>query len=132
MLVHGRIRKYSAEVVVVVVVTYRDGQVVTASKLCDLTGVTERSTHDNGVVAVSLIVVENVLHALDAWVLLGGEISLQGILVPIQDSADEGGDQIGACLGSGDGLDEREHEGEVAVDAMLRLQDVGGLDTLPG
>jgi hypothetical protein len=53
-------------------------------------------------------------------------------LVPIQDTADEGGDEESTGLSSGNGLDKGEHEGQVAVDSVLRLQDVGGLDTLPG
>jgi hypothetical protein len=53
-------------------------------------------------------------------------------LVPIQDTADEGRDEESTGLSSSNGLDEREHEGQVAVDAVLGLQDVSGLDTLPG
>lgn len=53
-------------------------------------------------------------------------------LVPVKDTTDEGGDEEGTSLGSGNGLGEGEHESEVAVDAVLRLQNVGGLDTLVG
>jgi hypothetical protein len=53
-------------------------------------------------------------------------------LVPIQDTADEGRNEESTGLSSSNGLDEREHEGQVAVDAVLGLQDVSGLDTLPG
>lgn len=109
-----------------------DGQVVTASKLGDLTSVTERGTHDDGLVTVLLVVIEDILDGLDTGVLLGGVVALVGGLVPVEDTADEGGDQEGTSLGGGDGLDEGEHEGQVAVDAVLGLQDVGGLDTLVG
>lgn len=112
--------------------TYRDGQVVTASQLCDLTDVTEGSTHDDGLVAVLLVVVENALNGLDTGVLLGGIVALVRSLVPVQDTADEGGDEESTGLSSSNGLDKGEHEGQVAVDSVLRLQDVGGLDTLPG
>ena len=79
-----------------------------------------------------LVVVEDGLDGLDTGVLLGSVVALVGSLVPVEDTADEGGDQEGTGLGGGDGLDEGEHQGEVAVDAVLGLQDVGGLDTLVG
>lgn len=110
----------------------RDGQVVTASQLGDLTSVTERSTHDNGLVAVLLVVVVDVLHRLDTGVLAGSVLLLVVGLVPVEDTTNEGGDEVGAGLSTGDGLDSREDEGQVAVDAVLALEDVGGLDTLPG
>jgi hypothetical protein len=113
-------------------ITYRDGQVVTASQLCDLTGVTEGSSHDDGLVVILLVVVENALNGLDTGILLGAEVALVRSLVPVQDTADEGGDEESTGLSSSNGLDKGEHEGQVAVDAVLRLQDVGGLDTLPG
>jgi hypothetical protein len=53
-------------------------------------------------------------------------------LVPIQDTADEGRDEESTSLSSSNSLDEREHKSQVAVDAVLGLQDVSGLDTLPG
>ena len=110
----------------------RDGQVVTAGQLGDLTSVTERSTHDNGLVAVFLVVVVDVLHRLDTGVLAGSVLLLVVGLVPVEDTTNEGGDEVGAGLSTGDGLDSREDEGQVAVDAVLALEDVGGLDTLPG
>jgi hypothetical protein len=81
---------------------------------------------------VLLVVVEDGLDGLDTGVLLGGVVALVGGLVPVENTADEGGDQEGTGLGGGDGLDEREEQGQVAVDAVLGLQDVSGLDTLPG
>jgi hypothetical protein len=81
---------------------------------------------------VLLVVVEDVLDGLDTGVLLGGVVALVGSLVPVENAADEGGDQEGTGLGGGNGLDQGEEEGQVAVDAVLGLQDVGGLDTLPG
>lgn len=112
--------------------TYRDGQVVAASELGDLAGVTERSSHDNGLVAVLLVVVEDALHRLDTGVLLGGVFALVGSLEPVEDTANERRDKEGTRLSTGDGLHEGEHEGQVAVDLVLSLEDVGCLDTLPG
>jgi hypothetical protein len=109
-----------------------DGQVVTAGKLDDLASVTEGSTHDNGVVVVLLVVVEDVLDGLDTGVLLSSVIALVSSLVPVKDAADEGRDQEGTGLSSSDSLDQGEHQGQVAVDAVLGLEDVSGLDTLVG
>lgn len=53
-------------------------------------------------------------------------------LEPVEDTADEGGDEVGVGLGGTDGLGQGEHEGQVAVDAVVTLEDLGGLDTLPG
>ena len=112
--------------------TYRDGQVVAASQLGDLSNVTEGSTHDDGLVAVLLVVVEDALHRLDTGVLLGSEVALVGGLVPVKDTTNEGRDEESTGLGGGDGLDAGEHEGQVGVDAVVSLEDLGGLDTLPG
>jgi hypothetical protein len=111
--------------------TYSNGEVVATSELSDLADVPERSAHDDGVVAVLLVVVEDGADALDTGVFLGGVLLLGCGLEPVKDAADEGGDEVGTGLGGGDGLDEREHEGQVGVDAVVPLQDLGGLDTLP-
>lgn len=55
-----------------------------------------------------------------------------GGLEPVEDTADEGRNEVGTGLSTSNSLDQREHEGQVAVDAVLGLQDVGSLDTLPG
>lgn len=111
--------------------TYSNGQVVAASELGDLANAPERSTHDNGVVVVLLVVVEDGANGLDTGVLLGGVFLLGRSLVPVEDAANEGRDEVGASLSGGNGLDKREHEGKVGVDAVLRLEDLGGLDALP-
>jgi hypothetical protein len=111
--------------------TYRDGEVIAASELGDLADVAERGTHDNGLVAELLVVVEDALDALHTGVLLLLVLLLVSGLEPVEDAADEGGDKEGTGLGSGDGLDEGEHEGQVAVDAVVALEDLGSLDTLP-
>lgn len=112
--------------------THGDGKVIASSQLGDLADATERSTHDDGLVVVLLVVIEDGLDAGHSWVLLLGVLLLVGSLEPIQDAADEGGDEEGVGLGGGDGLGEGEHEGQVAVDVVLLLEDLGGLDTLPG
>lgn len=109
-----------------------DGQVVAASKLGNLASVAERGTHDNGAVAVLLVVVEDGLDGQDTGVLLLGVGLASAGLEPVQNAANEGRDQESASLGGGNGLGKREHEGQVGVDAVVALQDLSGLDTLPG
>ena len=111
--------------------THSNGQVVAASELGDLANVPEGGTHDDGVVAVLLVVVEDGANRLDTGVLLGGVLLLGCGLVPVEDATDEGRDEVGASLSGGNGLDKREHEGQVGVDAVLGLENLGGLDALP-
>lgn len=108
-----------------------NGEVITASKLSDLTNAAERGSHDNGLVAELLVVVEDLLHRLDTGVILWSVLLLGVGLVPVEDTADEGRDEESTGFSSGNGLGQREHESEVAVDAVLALKLVGGLDTLP-
>ena len=106
--------------------THRDGQVVNAGKLGDLANVSEGSAHDDGLVAELLVVVKDGLDGLDTGVVLLG-----GGLVPVKDTTNEGGDEESASLGGSNGLDGGEEESEVAVDVVVALQNLGGLDTLP-
>lgn len=99
--------------------TYRNRQIITPSQLGDLAHIAERGAHDNSLVPVFLVVVEDGLHTLDAGVFLGGKVLLHGSLVPVQDAADKGRDEVGTGLGARDGLHEREHQRQVAVDAVL-------------
>lgn len=112
--------------------TYGDGQVVTASKLGDLTDAAERGTHDNGLVAELLVVLVNGLDGGDTRVLLLGVLLFVVSLEPIKDTADEGRDEVGAGLSSSNSLGEREHEGQVGVDAVVALEDLSSLDSFPG
>jgi hypothetical protein len=111
--------------------TYRDGQVVTASKLGDLASVSERGTHNDSVVTKLLVVVEDLLDRLNTRVLLLGVLLLGGGLEPVEDTADEGGNEVSTGLSGTNGLDEREHEGKVGVDAVVTLEDLSSLNTLP-
>ena len=81
--------------------------------------------------AILLIVVEDGLHALDAWVVLSGVIFLRGRLVPIQDPANERRDKVGTSFRCGDRLGEGEHQGQVTIDSMLGLQSMCSLDAFP-
>lgn len=112
--------------------TYRDGQIVAASQLSNLASVTEGSTHDNGLVAELLVVVVDALDGSDTRVLLLAVLLLVGGLEPVENAADKGRDEVSVGLGSANGLDQREHERQVAVDAMVALQNLSSLDTLPG
>lgn len=111
--------------------TYRDGQVVATSKLSDLASVSERGAHDDGVVTVLLVVVEDGLDGLNTRVLLLRVFLLGRSLEPVKNAADEGRDEVGTGLGSTNSLDKREHEGEVGVDAVVALENLSSLDALP-
>lgn len=78
-----------------------------------------------------LVVIVDALDRFDTGIFLGSEIALVRILVPIEDTANKGRDQESASLGRSDGLDEREHEGQVAVDSVLGLEDMSSLDAFP-
>ena len=99
--------------------TYSNGEVVASSELSNLANGAERSTHDDGLVAVLLVVVEDAADGLDTGVLLLGVLLLVGSLVPVEDTANEGRDEESTGLSGSDGLDLGEHEGKVAVDAVL-------------
>ena len=109
----------------------RDGEEVAAGELDDLAGVAEAGAHDDGLVAEVLVVVVNRGDGLDAGVVGAGVVLAGVLLVPVEDAADEGGDEGDLGFGAGDGLVETEEEGHVAVDAFL-LEDLGGLDAFPG
>ena len=119
--------------------------------MTSVTYVPEGSTHDNGLVSMLLVVVEDLLHGHDTRVLIAsiGRAGL-GLLVPVEDlrrisasstllsksaityTADEGRDEGNTSLRTRNGLREAEEEGEVTVDAVVALELAGGLDTLPG
>ena len=113
-------------------VTYRDCEIIASSQLRNLTNTTERRTHDDGLVSKLLVVVEDALHALDTGILIGGIGLAGGGLVPVENAADEWGDEEGTCFSGSNSLNEREHESQIAVDAVLGLQDLGGFDAFPG
>lgn len=102
-------------------ITYGNGEVVTASELGDLTNIPERCAHNNSLVSVLLVVVENALHRLDTRVFLGRVLLLGGSLEPVENAADEGRDEESAGLGGSNSLDLGEEEGKVAVDLVLLL-----------
>lgn len=112
--------------------TWGDGQEVTTGKGGDFTSVSEGGTHDNGVVAVLLVVVVDLSDGENTRVGLGSVLFTGLGLVPVQDSADERRDQGDLGFGTGDGLDEGEQQGQVTVDTVFLLQFLGGLDTFPG
>ena len=85
--------------------TYRNCQIVTASKFGDLSNVSEASPHDDGLVSVLLVVVVNCLHALHTRVFRSRILLLGGGLVPIQNTANEGRDEEHASFSTSNGLD---------------------------
>ena len=112
--------------------TDSNSQIIAPSQLSDLANVSEAGAHDNRLVPMLLVVVENGLHALDTGVLFRREFLLHRCLVPVHDTADKRRDEESAGFGGSDGLRKGEHEGQVAIDAMLRLEGVGRFDAFPG
>lgn len=110
---------------------YRDGQIIAASKLGDLALVSETCSHDDGLVTIFLVVVEDGLHAAHTWIFLGRVVFLHGGLIPVENSANERRDEVGTSFCGRDGLRERKHEGQVTVDSMLALQGLCRLDAFP-
>ena len=97
------------------------------------TDVTERGTHDDGLVSVLLVVVVDLADRLNTRVLLilvGGSGLV--LLVPVQNTANEGRDESDTSLGTSNSLAETEQESEIAVDPIVTLEFTGSLDTLPG
>ena len=70
--------------------THRDGQVVAAGELGDLANVAEGGTHDDGLVAVLLVVVEDLLYGLDTGVFVALVGLSGGFLIPVKDLSDWG------------------------------------------
>lgn len=97
--------------------------------------VAERSTHNDGLVSVLLVVVVDLGDGLDARVFLVLIFAFRlglVLLVPVQDAAHEWRNKSDASLSASNGLAEAEQEGEVAVDPVVTLKFTGGLDSFPG
>mmetsp|Transcript_55277 Transcript_55277/g.131288 ORF Transcript_55277/g.131288 Transcript_55277/m.131288 type:complete len:336 (-) Transcript_55277:8-1015(-) len=109
----------------------RDREAVAPREREDLPRGAERRPHDNGRVAVLLVVVVDLLDGEHAGVLLVGVLLLVRSLVPVEDTADEGRDEGRLRLGTCHRLVEVEEEGHVAGDPLL-LQNACRLDALPG
>jgi hypothetical protein len=73
---------------------------------------------------VLLVVGEDLADRLDSGVGLGSVLLAGGLLVPVEDTADEGRDEGDASLGTGDGLAETEEKGEVAAGAGISCRSV--------
>ena len=114
------------------VLTHRNRQIITPRQLRNLPHIPKARPHDDRLIPILLIIVEDALHALDSRILVRLEAAALRLLVPIHDAPDKGRDEEGAGFGGGDGLHEGEHQGQVAVDAVLGLQDVRRFDAFPG
>jgi hypothetical protein len=62
-----------------------DRQVVTSGQSGDLANVSERGAHDDRLVSVLLVVVEDLLDRLDSWVGLRVVLLSSRLLVPVED-----------------------------------------------
>jgi hypothetical protein len=79
-----------------------------------------------------LVIIEDLLHAFHTGVVIPFPSLLLFVrLIPVKDTADEGGYEGHTCLRACDGLGEPEEEGEVAVDLVIALELACGLDAFP-
>jgi hypothetical protein len=100
---------------------------------CEHTHVSERSAHDDRLVAVLLVVVVNLLNTLNSRIVRSVIVALRLVLlVPVENPSDERRDQGDTGLGAGDRLTKAEQEREVAVDVVVALEFARGLDSFPG
>mmetsp|Transcript_7486 Transcript_7486/g.16559 ORF Transcript_7486/g.16559 Transcript_7486/m.16559 type:complete len:275 (+) Transcript_7486:117-941(+) len=109
----------------------RNGQSVAAAQFRDLILITERGSHDNGVVSVLFVVVVDLSDTNDAGVLLGLEsVNALGLFVIIKDASDKGADQGNSAISTGNSLGKTKNQSEVAGNAFL-FQHFGGFDAFP-
>ena len=124
------------------------------------THVTERSTHDDSLVSVLLVVVEDFLDGLHTWVGITLVRLARRLLVPVKDlytrfkvprdeislqsflfstrnakkhthTSNKWRNEGHARLGTSDSLRETEQERQVAVNLFLLLEFASGLNTFP-
>ena len=108
-----------------------DREQVAAGKFEDFLFVAERGAHDLGLVAEFFVVIVDFGDRFDAGI-FGGRVGGDAFvfLVPVEDAADERGDEGGFGFGAGDGLGKAEHQGHVAVDPLF-FELLGGEQPLP-
>ena len=82
----------------------RDGQEVASGQLLNLANGAEGGAHDDGLVAVLLVVVVDLGDGDDTGILSANVLPLVGGLVPVEDTADEGRDQSNLGLGASNSL----------------------------
>lgn len=82
----------------------RDGQEIASGQLLNLANGTERGAHDDGLVAVLLVVVVDLGDGDNTGILSANVLLLVGGLVPVEDTADEGRDQSNLGLGASNSL----------------------------
>lgn len=90
-----------------------------------------RRRHADGIVPVLAIVAVHLLDGQDSWI-GHRRISLPPTLrrMPVLDPAGKWTDEVRSSLGRGGGLEEAEHQGDVALDSLL-LQYLASTDSLP-
>lgn len=109
-----------------------DGEKVAAGKFGDFVFVAEGGAHNLGGVSKFFIVVVDLGDGDNAGVVMGGVRGYSfAFLVPVEDAADERGDEGGFGFCAGNGLGEAEKEGHIAMDPFF-LKFLGGDDPFPG
>src|SRR5471030_1901120 len=110
----------------------RDGQTVTTGQFDDFTDVTEACAHHYSFIAMLLVVFVNFSHGYNAWIFMWCELFFVAIgFVPVENTANEGRDQVCTGFGTSTCLREGEQQRQVTVDAGF-FQFLRSADTLPG
>jgi hypothetical protein len=108
-----------------------DGQLVTSSKTKNLILIAERCSHDDGGVRELLEVAVDCSNRDHARVLSASEGLACLCLVPIHDPADKGGDESDVSLSTGDSLDKREQQSQIAMNSFF-FKNLTSSDALVG
>ena len=107
-----------------------DGEQIAAGELEDFATVAEARSHDLGLVAELFVVVVDLRDGDDAGVFLGRVLFAGAFLVPVEDAADEGGDEGRFGFSAGNRLREAEEKSHVAMD-LLSFEGFGGANPFP-
>src|SRR5581483_10032697 len=109
-----------------------NGEQVRSGQKHDLVDVAEAGAHHLGLVAEFLVVVVNTNNRGDTRILIRWNLRAAVLLlVPVINTADEGGNQSHSRFGARNCLGEAEEQGQVAVNAFS-LQPLGRADAFPG
>jgi hypothetical protein len=108
-----------------------NGQTITSRQFNDFVSVTEGSSHNNGVVSMLFVVVEDAGDRDHTGIFRSRESSDTLVLfVPVHDATNKGRNQSASRLGASDGLRHGENQSQVTGDSLF-FKNLSGLDSLP-
>jgi hypothetical protein len=77
------------------------------------------------------VIVEDLLDGDDTWVIVTLIVLSGRLLVPIENSANERGNQSDTSFGTSNGLRKSEEQSQIAVDLIVTLELASSLNSLP-